>query len=565
MSLATNIVRRGARYYVRVAVPADLQGALGRKEIWKTLGTSSPSEARRLAPGLLESVHRLFEEQRAKIAPSADAVANAVWEFYRRELVLDEHDRLHIAGSRTRAEIGPMFREFELPELRKHLAIGETALVEWAADEIVEREGWTFEKGGLPYRRLCQALLKAKIEAVSRQQERDAGDFSGQPHPNMLPQLIDGAPADDKAHPGTGLRSLYERYAKEQAERVTSDTLEQNRKIIELFVAFVGEGATARAMTRKNVAAWKDLLAEWPIKAAEVGEFKGKKPKQIVEMNKRLGRPTISSRTINKYLTALSAFCRWLKHRGEIAENPVEGNLIPTDKTRTSVQPYTNEQLNLIFRSPVYCGCLSSDRDHLPGSHQITDHRYWLPLMSLFSGARLGELCQLLLTDIREEDGRWVMHITTEDDPDKRLKSKNAYRTVPLHACLVRLGLLERRERLKEAGAKRLFPELKPDARGFLSGRVSRWYGRYAVRVGVKHDKSVNFHSFRHSFIDALRRAGHYQAEFQPLIGHGNRTVTDRYGRLPDGTIERRAQMIDSIRYDGLDLDHLLSRTTKIV
>ena len=48
MALASNIVRRpgSARYYVRVAVPKKLQAFLGKKEVWKSLGTSDPHVAR---------------------------------------------------------------------------------------------------------------------------------------------------------------------------------------------------------------------------------------------------------------------------------------------------------------------------------------------------------------------------------------------------------------------------------------------------------------------------------------------------------------------------------------
>ncbi len=36
-------------------------------------------------------------------------------------------------------------------------------------------------------------------------------------------------------------------------------------------------------------------------------------------------------------------------------------------------------------------------KEYEPGNVLIQDHRYWLPLMSLYSGARLGELCQLVV------------------------------------------------------------------------------------------------------------------------------------------------------------------------
>jgi integrase len=177
--------------------------------------------------------------------------------------------------------------------------------------------------------------------------------------------------------------------------------------------------------------------------------------------------------------------------------------------------------------------------------------------MSLFSGARLNELCQLLVDDLREIDGQWVIHITTDGSDDKTLKSKNAVRVVPVHPELVRLGVLDRRNEQLVRGETRLFSEIKADTRGNLSGFPSRWYGRYVARIGVKNDKKINFHSYRHSFVDALRRAGYYKEAYQPLIGHAGASVTDRYGALPDGTLQKRVEMVEAVRYPDLDLSAL--------
>ncbi len=40
------------------------------------------------------------------------------------------------------------------------------------------------------------------------------------------------------------------------------------------------------------------------------------------------------------------------------------------------------------------------------------DFRYWIPLLALFTGARLSELAQLHKADIRKEQGIWCLNIT---------------------------------------------------------------------------------------------------------------------------------------------------------
>ena len=43
MALQTNLVRRNGTFYCRVYVPKELQAAVGRKEIWRSLKTHSYS------------------------------------------------------------------------------------------------------------------------------------------------------------------------------------------------------------------------------------------------------------------------------------------------------------------------------------------------------------------------------------------------------------------------------------------------------------------------------------------------------------------------------------------
>jgi integrase len=65
-------------------------------------------------------------------------------------------------------------------------------------------------------------------------------------------------------------------------------------------------------------------------------------------------------------------------------------------------------------------------------------------------------------------------------------------------------------------------------------------------------DKSVNFHSFRHSFTDALRRGGFLDHEFSFMLGHTQNNVTGRYGSLAEGDIARRVKLIEAVRYENV-------------
>jgi integrase len=125
--------------------------------------------------------------------------------------------------------------------------------------------------------------------------------------------------------------------------------------------------------------------------------------------------------------------------------------------------------------------------------------QYWIPLLGLFTGARINELCQLYVSDIKEVDGVWVVDINGEGS--KKLKSLNAQRQVPIHSILInQLKFLEYVEKLRGKEI-RSFLELKESRDGYSQG-FSKWFNRTFknnVNVGQLEAEQKNFHSFRHT------------------------------------------------------------------
>lgn len=597
MCLASNIARRAgsASYYGRLGVPKDLQPILGRRELWKSLGTKDAREAKARVAAVLARWHAEFAElrrrQEARPATPDDLQAET-WTHYRDELerhhdercalptaaeieaakaaavaairaerVVDPIAQITIGADALlkagQADLGRDWRARRKAELERHVAIGETVLVADAAREIIARRNYAIGDGTSAFRDLCHRLMRAEIEGLRRAEEHDHGDFTGQSRdPIVRPPAK--RPVLPVAAPGEGVLELFTVFAAENPRNVKPDTLKMNREILTWFAQHVGATFPASAIDKRAVREWKAALAKFPIKAAEVREFRGLTFKRIIAENERLKRPTISDRTINKYLSALGAFCAWLVQNGHLESNPVTGMQLGEGKLRVKVLPYSTDQLTTIFRSPLFTGCQADGKEHRPGNVRPRDHRYWLPLLALFTGARMGELAQLLTADVRQDRGCWILHITREGDAEKTTKTKGSQRVVPVHAELERLGFIAFHAERVAAGDRRLFPEIMPDARGQLAGHYSRFWGRYAKRIGVKNDKSVNFHSFRHGMADALRRAGYRDEEFGFLLGHTKASTTGRYGVLAEGELMQRCKMIDAVSFPGLDLAHLI-------
>ena len=137
---------------------------------------------------------------------------------------------------------------------------------------------------------------------------------------------------------------------------------------------------------------------------------------------------------------------------------------------------------------------------------------------------RLEEAGQLLVSDIKQEDGVWYFDINESES--KRLKNKSSTRIVPVHKRLIDFGLIDYVDSIKDV---RLFPLLKADKYGSLTQNWSKWFGRLLTKLNIK-DSSKVYHSFRHGMKDALRNAGVDEAISDAITGHTNSSVGRTYG-----------------------------------
>lgn len=585
MALATYIHKRAgsARYYLRVTVPSDLTKEYGRTEIWKSLGTASPAEAKVKAPAVYMAIQDEFAARRRGREIVENDVGAIAWKHYSELIENDERfreqnlsdEQLDELWREMEAEFGEYdigaYRAFadirdRIETYRKLRARSRSLLtsgdpnklmeaVAESVDEHVAAYHATLPKTSPTYRKVAMGVARAEIEGLKRADERDRMDWTGVP----TDPLIKRADQPKAALPGSRIMDHYDRFLNQRASDISPDTISQNKGVIQLFAEFVGEDLPVDQLRRRHVAEWRDQLYLMPKMAKQVTALKNLKFKEIIAANQKLGRPTIDPKTINRYLSALSPFAKWLA-ANDLVNNPimVDDMFIKLDRTKPKRAPFSDEQLKRLFGSPLFRGCLSDTAEHKPGNFAIRDWRYWLPLIALFSGMRLGEIAQLLVDDVQDMHGIWVMHVTTDGDDAKKLKTVGSERIVPVHSELIALGLLDYHKRIREAGHKRLFPEIKPDSRGFMSGVPSKFLNTYLDRIGVK-TKTVTMHSFRHLFADRLRAAGYLDQEFGFILGHGDRLVrtTGRYGALPQGTVAHRSKLIEAALFEELDLKSL--------
>lgn len=267
------------------------------------------------------------------------------------------------------------------------------------------------------------------------------------------------------------------------------------------FVAILGNVPVA-SLEHEDLNRLKDTLLALPANMNKLPQTKGKAVEEVLA----LGLPPQSANTVKKKWTRLTSFFEWLVGKGLIDLNYAKGKK-PKAKAR-SYEKFGRNELSRLFESDEY----------RTGSFEEA-FQYWLPVLGLYTGARIEELAQLHLADIRHDaqNSTWVIEITEEvDDLDgaateKSVKTDASTRICPVHTAVIALGLPRYISDLRSNGFDRLFPELAPDALGKVSPRASEWFTEYRRSKGVGaitgRSRKV-FHSFRHTLIASLQRAG---------------------------------------------------------
>jgi integrase len=259
-------------------------------------------------------------------------------------------------------------------------------------------------------------------------------------------------------------------------------------------------------------------------------------------------------RTVKKDLSFLKAVLQYAFDSDKLPSNPAAGIKVPKAGLN-SVEPflYTND-LQCIFSSGIY-------NDNLRPRAGCEDAAAWLPLLALYTGGRLEELCQLQLSDIKSENGIAYLQILDLPDEDsvnegsagtkpiKILKNEPSRRIIPIHRALIDAGFLTYVAHQRRANSVRLFPFLKPDAKyGRLGANWSKWWGRWRRVHGV-NGRDKCFHAFRHVFKTAARAARIEEQYSDALTGHAGGGTGRDYGRFPLDVLN---ELIQQIRYPDL-------------
>lgn len=245
-------------------------------------------------------------------------------------------------------------------------------------------------------------------------------------------------------------------------------------------------------------------------------------------------RDALAPATVKKFVGGLSAIISSVVEEYDLDGNPLARIRVAGEKngrvaSETERRPFTDAHMQKIFSSPMFTGCAGEPdfRRCLRGDQIHADDLYWIFLLAAATGARIEELGQLLVSDVRTEKGIHYLWLDNLGD-DQELKTDSSRRRVPLHPKLVSMGFLPW-ARQDRAANQRVFRDLKLNSNEKLTHNLSRRANRYLDRIGID-ERNYVFHSFRHKFKDECRDAGVPEQINDQLTGHYQPTVASKYG-----------------------------------
>ena len=304
-------------------------------------------------------------------------------------------------------------------------------------------------------------------------------------------------------------------------------------------------------LSREHIRSYFDTLKHLPCRLCGQRQFTGKGWLQLADMG-RSGQieRLLSVKTMEVRQTNVRSFVNWceLEYRGAVQAKYVNSGfpkvLSDKDIRRKGVkrESFTQDELKALF----------GDMGKYIQATEGVSSRFWAPLIALYSGMRLEEICQLHLSDIVKVDGVLCFSINEESGSSgyvKHVKSSAGIRKVPVHPHLWdELGLEKfvasrwAKTSKEKYASILLFPDLQERVNAVnhatvkLGSALTHWFTRYrrSVGVGGQHGEPSTkaFHSFRHTVIEYLHKEARVDLSMlQAVVGHEmvDMGVTENY------------------------------------
>ena len=539
--LGLYIPARSRFWWQRVMIPTDVQAAYGTKtKIIRSLRTEERAEARRLGALFLAQCAQEFADKRRQLSPQrlevitpefAQAISARI-----RAAVLSGDDYLRSGAgvsaiqelaalhplaalriNRTPPPVNPLdgLGRLEASTLAalNGLAEGDAAMKLAARNlrsilPLVTREalalGFAFDAAAPGARDALEAALKAHRLARADIVARDEGSVIDTPSLPSQPMQ----PTKAKT-----LRDVFARWKLSGDKPKSADSMQAMERALRRF-----EGQhptlTLQDLTRELGDRYRSYLRD------------------------ECGTP----KTARDQLVAIKSLLKYAHRDLEWTIRHTWAGLDIEAKTTNKRRPVRSAEIQKLFGTALHTAY-----DLPTASNGGHDAAYWIPLLGAYTGARLGELCQLRTCDVRWDGVIPVLDIT-DDGEHQKVKSGAGKRSIPLHSALLRLGFMEYVKAMGAAGNDSLWPAL-PLRKEKPGDYFGRWFLGYRKALGMHGTGQPTFHYFRHTVRPMMR--GFSENMKDKITGHesGGSVGTVVYDHF---LISELLPAVEAIRYEGL-------------
>lgn len=301
------------------------------------------------------------------------------------------------------------------------------------------------------------------------------------------------------------LSNLFALYTKEHSPAWTEKSRQEFAGQFRLLLMILDDKPIDK-FSRDSCVDCRDILLKIPPGFTKKKELRDLSLPDLLSLN----LSGLTPKTVNKHMVLLSSLFKWAVTHGHMERNPAQGLTLEIHKKADEERKaYDKEDIKRILK-------------HLPPDPV----KQWIPMIALYSGMRLEEICQLTAEDVKAIDG--VLCFDVNNNGDKHLKTESSVRVIPVHPELMRLGLMDY---LKERPSSSNLWGLSRGKWGY-GKRFTNWWSTCFNRQYVTDDPLKCFHSCRHSFANTLKQLGVQESIISELMGHANGSITTgRYGK----------------------------------
>ncbi|MEL7043371.1 MAG: site-specific integrase [Pseudomonadota bacterium] len=544
----------GALHFVR-ALPKDVKSfdasilqscGLPRHQYWRSLRTCDRREAVQLANAFNFQFEKQIAKARQLCSPSKPTNSELPEARGKRWVVPEDQDLERLVRNwlsayeerfaevderRCEEQIGDLVAT--IASLRadwKHNSLPLSARM--VADKIISEHQLAIIPQSPLHWRFVKLVHRGQIEYYQRLVSKLNGQY-GTVHDQILFHPVK---YENDRTQGSGslvtVEMLAEKWLAKPGASTNPKTMDLKRTRIGIIVEALGPKRKVTSITREDCCqVFERVICKLPAHLTKTSRRLS--IRELLEDAATANSKTISSSTQELYVANFRSLFKLAVKMDLRASNPADLLAVENEPSEPR-EPFSSDQLADLFNAPVFRGCLNDETGYKkPGAELPRRHRYWIPIIAVYSGMRQDEICQLGRDDIRKEDDVWYFRVISNKRLGKRTKTKNSARNIPVHPTLIKLGLLEYASDQHD-GVGGLFPELEGPPNGTGSDKISKWFGRLCDSRDLS-DPSLCFHSLRHNFTSALSAAG------------ASPTLVDKFCGWDDGSMRHRYMKADLV------------------